>query len=1010
MSSPRVISRTELNAIATLRDHPNDPQALATINAINARIAAQAARVAVGAPPVITSRMSARERQAISSAVARRSAENALSRNPHDVVANATLNAFNAVRSARAARAAAISSIHSAMLHDISNRVGFVGRRSRRGSTRNDITNARIALETNISSLYTVHNDLLQYFNVNQLLYFARSSLYETYYYRRLELTYGTSIINKFGDICEEIISTRNYQNVYDEIVLFLSRVNDEIIYIRYQNRVRRGIINEILANILSEKTMITDLIAHLTSIRITLAHNDPIITAINQLLLDLNTRLVSINGITYDSLYAYFSQQEFEFMRNHIITLLRSAIILGGIFLVSLQYLLTPNTAYPTITVADIIDNMFNAISNFTFIVNNNTTDAPSYISDMEILTTVQSSFYQDIARNLSDAQFALIPVFMQRNLMRIIRERLARERRDQRTAQVQAARAARDAIREAARLAREARAAARAAARAPAPVSAALPAQPVTSAVSTNIPNVEHMMVDNSGIIIPSFAANQLLNMDARYIRFINELQNKVIEYSNDFSSDATGSNNRKATFRIIKKKYKSAYDGGGGTATSIKHVVGNSIASLYGRFLLHSGDMKFNNLSTYFVVNYTLVTTTSVSGINTYSLDRQAGIDAGGLRRDFITSLTNELFDKKIFVTREGTKKYFLNPDFKMDDSFVYVVSNIYRTFNESTSYNTFYNFIGKLLSFILVNDCGIVNTISSYIIANFYKDRFTPQDYLYYMFDDFSEFSNSMITMMKTPENIEYTYINFNDTYKLTNDDIELSDANVEEYLYKTAEFMMTTTINRKDIEIPQGITPSSYATYITNAKEKLTWLIDGIPTELKDELRTKKFTLKSINAYLVLPTMSIDIINKLKDNFRRAMDNDINSITNHAKKTLYQKFTNLFIEYVLGNTHNPKSEDEYFKFMDKLLRFWSGSSFFMERQRYTIKINTTLSPTHLPQSHTCFYIIDLPRYVGNDAEIGNTLYSKIETAILNVESGLGLAGGSRYSNTYTRSLY
>jgi hypothetical protein len=165
MSSPRVISRTELNAIATLRDHPNDPQALATINAINARIAAQAARVAVGAPPVITSIMSARERQAISSAVARRSAENALSRNPHDVVANATLNAFNAVRSARAARAAAISSIHTAMLHDISNRVGFVRRRSRRA--RNDITNARIALETNISSLYTVHNDLLQYFSLH---------------------------------------------------------------------------------------------------------------------------------------------------------------------------------------------------------------------------------------------------------------------------------------------------------------------------------------------------------------------------------------------------------------------------------------------------------------------------------------------------------------------------------------------------------------------------------------------------------------------------------------------------------------------------------------------------------------------------------------------------------------------------------------------------------------------------------------------------------------------------
>ena len=71
----------------------------------------------------------------------------------------------------------------------------------------------------------------------------------------------------------------------------------------------------------------------------------------------------------------------------------------------------------------------------------------------------------------------------------------------------------------------------------------------------------------------------------------------------------------------------------------------------------------------------------------------------------------------------------------------------------------------------------------------------------------------------------------------------------------------------------------------------------------------------------------------------------------------------------------------------------------------DAEEYKIQINGGLSSTHLPQSHTCFFLIDLPDYttaanVSNDDDIAQLLYNKIENAISNVEGGIGFAGGNK----------
>ena len=107
--------------------------------------------------------------------------------------------------------------------------------------------------------------------------------------------------------------------------------------------------------------------------------------------------------------------------------------------------------------------------------------------------------------------------------------------------------------------------------------------------------------------------------------------------------------------------------------------------------------------------------------------------------------------------------------------MDDEFKYVIKQInsITVTDDINIYQNFYNFIGQLLSFILVNDCGITNNISSYLIANFYtpeKTTFSNADYVYFMLDDFPEFATSIINLMKKPETIVDAYIDFNSYYK------------------------------------------------------------------------------------------------------------------------------------------------------------------------------------------------------------------------------------------------
>ena len=1039
----------------------------------------------------------------------------------HDVIANARESARASFLLNR--RPAAITDRLATYIHEIrrSNIAPSLSRNiTRTIRDRNRVNSTRRILEEKISSLYSLNSEIYNYLNVEQMLYFARNSLSDNFYYRKLELSYGIPAIDKFNQLCQNIIDnlsidisiddlTYRYDfDYYNQIVNYLKQVKTELELIKNIHEIRRVIVSEVNSNILNEKTMINNLINHLINQLPTIT-DQQIIGEVNLLIQKLRDRHARLDEITIVSLNRFFSDKKFEKSRKYCEYILESIITLCKIYLLLIIKLytiqdvviLTEETREQRETrhreYSMIISNMYNVIVNFTYIINvpsDNTENLLFYI-------LVQNSLYDEIFTSLSidnqidrynraipdiiydlstplPAQYSSLhpltydlitpPITYnlsntgssssritrrtiaeriteqrtrERQAARQLREEASNARRHarlvERNARIQAeeeARASRAVAREAERIAaREARVAAREAARAAAAATAATRTATAATRTSTAATRTAtaatrtatQQPIINNSIINTSINTNiiGITNFEDKFVSnpqeeesfagsfitiadnsLITKLKEKITLYSKDFKKNI----DRQLAFKDIHAKFKTKFNDDEPVTVirgSIENIVGNSIASLYSRYQYNgSSSFKFNDLSKYFIVNYTLEKNEDpVTKAIKFKKIRQAGIDAGGLRRDFINALTTELFEKKIFITIEGTKKYFLNPFYEPDEEFIYIVksnSGFNINVHKAAFIKNFYTFLGILLSFILVNDCGIEHSISSYIIANFNDVIMDEYDYLYFMLIDFPEFSQSLLHLLETPETIEYTCVAYNDYYDLVKEENpDLTSENIEKYILLISKFMMTKTILRKGIEIKgEYETGEQYKELIKHSKMRHHYLVNGIPAFIRTHF--SKFTLKSINSYLVTPTMSNDIIQKLIDNFTRAMTK-INRNKTGQHKNKHEKLTSLFVSHILTKPAQ-KSEEEFFKFIEKLLKFWSASSFYKQNEEYKIQINNGLTVQHLPQSHTCFFLIDLPDYttVGTDDEIGKRLYDKIDNAISNAAGGFLLAGGNR----------
>lgn len=904
--------------------------------------------------------------------------------------------------------------------------------RRQRETTPAALRSARHILDQNINSLYLMDVQFTQYLTTEQLSYITRNnSISNNYYLRRLELAYTIPFTEKFNNMIDDILinmpngmSGANapvyrydieyysiIKNIYDSIndKNSIASANDfftvnnkgkngDFQILNDKRRTRDIIVSEIEYDISNEKMRLNTILRRIDEILPTLTDQN-LITTFNANRDRMRSRFTSLSEIRKNTLDELFTSPSYNIKRKNLRLVLKSLSVLCKTFMLLIIKIHNSND------MVDIINKMHAAIGRFSAVIEtdmnvDNNAAINTIIAQQDTLyADIRTSLTPDIIRNY------IINAATTRSATQRVREQFISalinpEAMMRRSRTEQVIRRGRERI---------------AQVPAPVPVSAPMPAPvPVpaptrvravaaavgrqtaltrraqaaaTSTVSRQSAfNFNSDMIKETDILDAEFQGLVADISSTSYVRFIEVLRKNFKYYNKDFSDNE----NKKQFYELLRKKFSIRFNKDEPlpiVSDIIINYIGYSIASLFGRYIKFDRDMKFNDLSKYFVVNFNF----TLNADNTINSTRQLGIDVGGLRRDFITALTAELFnsDNGIFMTRDGSKKYFLNPKFTFDANYTAVINHICgrRTYNMKD----FYTFIAQLISFILVNDCGVDNNLSSYLTVAFSKTDFKDDEYIYYMLNDFPAYTKTMLELMKKPDNIEYVGFEFNDHYNLkpTGEDIDITITkdNIVEFLTLTAKHMMTKSILRKDIEIK----PDENYDEITRHNENINkYFIEGIPSDIRTEL--SEIPLTVINSFIVKPAISQEIIDKLFNNFYKTMRQT-------KRSSLLTRMTNLFNEYIL--TQRPQQTDEeFFDFIDKLLRFWSGSAFYKEKEHYKIQINSNLSDAHLPQSHTCCFTIDIPLYTGTDYEIGNKLYNKIKMAIFNVEKGIGFAGGAR----------
>ena len=387
-------------------------------------------------------------------------------------------------------------------------------------------------------------------------------------------------------------------------------------------------------------------------------------------------------------------------------------------------------------------------------------------------------------------------------------------------------------------------------------------------------------------------------------------------------------------------IKRRFSKYYDNG--KFNKIKYYQNNAIASLFSHFLSNNKKLIFSDNDRYEIIIF------NENGERDYS------IDLGNLRKIFIQSLINELFQKKIFIRdeREKNNKYFLSTTYKPDTSFLNIIKNnnisFYNLFAKSDDefIQDFYKFIAELLTFLLFTNYEIEQDFSSYLIANFYKKDFTDLDYVYYLFKDFDNHIKSLLSkyLNISSEDLNSPEFEFNREYLLDKKEDLINSSNCVDYIKKLSSFLSLKTIEKtkdeKIIERGEKINKQFVLSIPSDIREEFA-KINKINNDLINKLFKNSQLTEDKIANLFMNTIIFSII-KMND------ENIINKI-------LYQKKLIIIARIIIN----------FFK--DKLLKL------FKNNDKFKFRINKKISDDKYGKFYKRLNIIEFPDYL-NDSKI------------------------------------
>ena len=395
------------------------------------------------------------------------------------------------------------------------------------------------------------------------------------------------------------------------------------------------------------------------------------------------------------------------------------------------------------------------------------------------------------------------------------------------------------------------------------------------------------------------------------------------------------------------------------------------------------------------------------------NNSRIEKLQGVDAGGVFRDFISKIGEELKVSNIFKCLDEDKQegyYYIDPNFEFNDYFISSINELYekmpmdeskrkeqRTkdyFNSNPFKEEFFKFFGSLLSFLLINGYTLPFKLSSAILSTLIYPTInisnnTYHHQFYYLYYDNNDIYKSYKVFIKDPSLLEGASLNDNDLFTNLhiNDESqvesELTQENFKIYLEKLSKYRF----------------PPETHNYYKSISE-------GFNYKIRECLNIAKTPLFVLEKSLSNTKMTLDEVKLLKEAFNNNMTSIIDSkkredLKEHIIRITGFMNTILSEPFTIKNHENDQriklTDEAYLDFITELLRFWSGWIHFKETDKSNYKINviSTLNLETLPSSHTCFYIIDMPAYT-----MLHNFIDKLYMAVKYVEQGIGRAGGGK----------
>lgn len=371
-------------------------------------------------------------------------------------------------------------------------------------------------------------------------------------------------------------------------------------------------------------------------------------------------------------------------------------------------------------------------------------------------------------------------------------------------------------------------------------------------------------------------------------------------------------------------------------------------------------------------------------------------QEGVGPGVIR-SIIQRLLDELVLFQVFLpsTDEPVERCLLNPKFvaKPETGL---------SLKTEKDYESFYTFIGHLLTFVVLNpSAGMRQKLSYSILANMlYKpEEITEDDYVSYALMDYPTEFQTYANLMRNPDWIEASDITFNSLYPLRETDEAVTKDNFRTYLRELCRYRYTKQV------------PGRWEGFIKGAGT------------LRKLLRNRKMTIPTLDRIVTSITVTKEVVRDLI----KIIEAQIVSERGRESDNIPMLEGMVWILRDEGK-HFPEGILEqppnFLEFVEKLLMFWTGLRRFIPESSYRM---TVIKAEHtdagrrlkrrlgrdltkeeeeqiLPESHTCFTRIDIPSVYAGDKE---KLYRKLAQSVYLVEAGVGNYGGGK-SKRVTRA--